>query len=104
MNNRKKELNSQFNLDIELSDVKMFNENMHTHAYTCYKRQQICVGINQITGKTFFYCATALSEPGSLHYRGFTITLRHTTLGRTALEERSALRIDLYLKTHNTQR
>ena len=26
--------------------------------------------------------ATATSEPGHLHYRGFTFTLRHTTLGR----------------------
>jgi hypothetical protein len=31
--------------------------------------------------------ATAPSGPGHPHYRGFTITLRHTTLGRTALHE-----------------
>jgi hypothetical protein len=36
-------------------------------------------------------------------YRGFTITLRHTTLGRTPLDERSARRKDLYLTKHNTQ-
>jgi hypothetical protein len=34
--------------------------------------------------------------------RGFTITLRHTTLGRTPLDEWSARHRDLYLTTHNT--
>jgi hypothetical protein len=34
--------------------------------------------------------ATAPSGPGPPHYRGFTITLRHTTLGRTPLDEWSA--------------
>jgi hypothetical protein len=33
---------------------------------------------------------------------GFTITLRHTTLGWTPLDEWSARRINLYLTTHNT--
>ena len=40
--------------------------------------------------------------PGPPHYRGFTITLRHTTLGRTSLDEWSARRRDLYLTTHVT--
>ena len=31
--------------------------------------------------------ATAPSGPGPPDYGGFTITLRHTTLGRTPLEE-----------------
>jgi hypothetical protein len=48
----------------------------------------------------FFYGSTAPSGPGSPHYRGFTITLRHTTLGRTPLEW-PARRKDLYLTTHN---
>jgi len=30
-----------------------------------------------------FYGATASSGPGPPHFRGFTITLRHTTIGRT---------------------
>ena len=30
----------------------------------------------------FSYGATAPSGPGPPHYQGFTITLRHTTLGR----------------------
>ena len=39
--------------------------------------------------------------PGRLHYRGFTMILRHTTLGRTPLDEWSARRRGLYLA--NTQ-
>jgi hypothetical protein len=39
--------------------------------------------------------------PGPPHYRSFTITLRHTTLGGTTLDEWSARRRDLYQTTHN---
>jgi hypothetical protein len=46
--------------------------------------------------------ATAPSGPGPPHYRGFTITLRHTILSRTPLDEWSARRRDLYLTTHST--
>ena len=42
------------------------------------------------------------SGPRSPHYQGFTITLRHTTLGRTPLDAWSARRRDIYLTTHNT--
>jgi hypothetical protein len=35
---------------------------------------------------------TAPSGPGPPHYRGFTLTLRHTTVGRTPLDEWSARR------------
>jgi hypothetical protein len=42
---------------------------------------------------------------GLLIFRGFTIThIRHTTLGRTPLDEWSARRRDLYLTTHNTHK
>ena len=49
-----------------------------------------------------FCGATAPSWPGPPHYRGFTITLRHTTVGRTPLDEWSARLRDLYLTAHNT--
>jgi hypothetical protein len=42
--------------------------------------------------------------PGPLHYRHFTITLRHTTLGRTPLEEWSARRREPSLTTHNNHK
>ena len=35
----------------------------------------------------FSHGATAPSAPGPPHYRGFTIALRHATLGRTPLYE-----------------
>jgi hypothetical protein len=35
---------------------------------------------------------------------GFTITVRHTTLGRTPLDEWSASRKNLYLTTHNAHK
>jgi hypothetical protein len=41
---------------------------------------------------------------GGLIFRGFTITLRHTTLGRTPLDEWPARCRDLYLTTHNTHK
>jgi hypothetical protein len=41
--------------------------------------------------------ATTPLGPGPPHYRGFTITLRNTTLGRTPLDEWSALQ-------HNTRK
>jgi hypothetical protein len=42
------------------------------------------------------------SGTGPPYYRGFTITLRHATFGRTPLEDSSARRRDLYLTSHNT--
>jgi hypothetical protein len=42
------------------------------------------------------------SGPGPPQYRGFTITLRLSTLGRTPLDEWSARRRDLYATKHNT--
>jgi hypothetical protein len=45
----------------------------------------------------FFRGATASSGPGPAHYGGFTITLRHTTFGRTPLDEWSARRRELYM-------
>ena len=52
----------------------------------------------------FVHGATAPTGSGSSHYRGFTITLRHTALGRTPLDEWSARRRDLYLITHNNHK
>jgi len=42
------------------------------------------------------------SGPRLPHYRGFMITLRYTTLGRTPMEEWSVRRKNLYLTMHNT--
>jgi len=45
-----------------------------------------------------FHVATAPSGSWSPHYRGFTITLRHTTLSRTPPVKWPARWTDLYLK------
>jgi hypothetical protein len=53
----------------------------------------------------FLISRQPLGGLGRLIFRGFTITLfRHTTLGKTPLEEGSARRRDLYLTTHNTHK
>jgi len=46
--------------------------------------------------------ATPSDGPWPPCYGGFTITLSHTTLSSTSLDEWSACRRDLYLTTHNT--
>jgi hypothetical protein len=76
---------------------------MHFCTVLIYKR---LVYIRRSILICFFYlrCATAPSVPGYHHCSGFTITLRHTTLGRTPLNEWSARRRDLYLTTHNTHK
>jgi hypothetical protein len=48
--------------------------------------------------------ATAPSGPGPPHYRGFTIILRHTLLGRTPLDEWAARCRALYVTIHNNQK
>jgi hypothetical protein len=56
--------------------------------------------------KDFFSMARQpLVGLGRLSFRGFTIThFRHTTLGRTPLDEGPARRRDLYLTTYNTHK
>jgi hypothetical protein len=51
-----------------------------------------------------FHGVMASSGSGPPHNWGFMITLRHTTLGRTPLDEWSARHRDLYLTTHNTHK
>ena len=53
------------------------------------------------TPQHFYHGTTAPSRPRPPHCRGFMITLRHTTLGRTPLDGWSARRRYLYLTTHN---
>jgi len=50
----------------------------------------------------YFVSCFGLSLGHVLHFRSFAITLRHTTIGRTPLDDWSAWRSGLYLTTHNT--
>jgi hypothetical protein len=52
----------------------------------------------------FVHDATVFSGPRLPDYWGFTITLRHTALGRNPLDEWSARRRQLYLTTQNTHK
>jgi hypothetical protein len=61
-------------------------------------------GIEERSLCFFYNGAAAPSVPGPAHCRDFTIALRHTTLGRTPLDEGSARRRDLYLTTHNVHK
>jgi hypothetical protein len=49
-----------------------------------------CSCLGQYPLWVIFRSAAATSGPGFLHSRGLTVTLRHTTLGRTPLKECSA--------------
>ena len=56
----------------------------------------------KLTLNTFLlHGTTAPSGPRPPHYRGFTITLRHTTLGRIPLDEWPDRCRNLYLTTHS---
>ena len=57
-------------------------------------------------GAGFFFLPwrNSPSGPRRPHCRGFIITLRHTTLGKTPLGEWSTRCRDLYLTTHNTHK
>ena len=64
-----------------------------------------CLHLRTYQTTSFFYHSTTTpSGPGPSPYRGFTITLRHTTVGRTPLDQWSAHRTDLYLTTVTTDR
>jgi hypothetical protein len=62
---------------------------------------------NNIKLQQGFYFSHGTKAPSGLgppSHRGFKITLRHTTVSRTAVDEWSARCTDLYLTTHNTHK
>jgi hypothetical protein len=83
----------------------MWQEDLVTRRYP--KKMQACFPISILeTEKCFpklLFFTMAQHELRPPHCRGFMITLRHTTLGSTPLDEWSARRRDLHLITHNTQ-
>jgi hypothetical protein len=52
----------------------------------------------------FFPNVATVHRSVTPHYQSFTITLRHSTLGRILLNERSARWRDLYLTKHTTHK
>ena len=83
--------------------VNIISTKLHTHQ---------CIYIpstpNNLTAEIFskydtlFSCTKSPSGPRPPCYRGLTITLRHTTVGRTPLDEWSFRRRDFYLTAHNS--
>jgi len=57
-----------------------------------------------LKAQCFTHGATAPLGPGSPHCWGFTITLKHTTVGRAPLVKWSARRRDLYPTTNKTKK
>jgi len=53
---------------------------------------------------TFFMAPQPLVGQGLFHFRGFTITLRHTTLGSTPLDEQSSRHTNFCLTTHTNHK
>ena len=78
----------------------------HTNMCVCiYIYMYVCVFlcVRVFVNVCVCFCGTtAPNGPGPSQCPSFTITLRHTMLGRTRLNEWSARRRDLYLTTHNT--
>jgi hypothetical protein len=52
----------------------------------------------------FFFHGSSTPSGSGPHFRGFMITLRHTTLGITPLDVWSDRCDDLYLTTNNTHK
>ena len=86
---------------------------IHSRIKTSRNLTQIFWLLNSVPSYISLFCqlfsysflphgATAPTETQSTHYRGFTITLRHTSVCRTPLDGCSALRKYFYLTTHST--
>jgi hypothetical protein len=87
--------------------ILITSSNLSTHCALGYKRITLAfLCVSQFYTHIFFLSQRRNSPrgPGPSHDRGFVITLRHTTLGRTPLYEWSARCRDLYLTTHNTRK
>jgi hypothetical protein len=69
----------------------------------CYMFRWLCTIIREINNASSFFLPWLDNPNGPRppHYRGFTITLRHTTVGTTPLDEWSGRHRNLYL--HKTQ-
>ena len=85
--------------------MKFTGENRRTRGKTC---PSVTLSTTNHTwtdpGFFFLWLNSPFSGAQAPSFRGFTIThIRHTTLGRTPLDEGPASRRDLYLTIHNRQ-
>ena len=86
----------------------MFPVNTITRHYITFYKSGIFISTfvrNSILTNIYtlsFHGTTAPSGPEPPHYRGFTISLIHMTIGSISLDEWSVRCIDVYRTTHNT--
>jgi len=68
-----------------------FNKRLHVVqkgiAFNLYHNSKLMLAVCHLTGIIFLIHVAATPSGRRPPYRGFTITLRHTTLGRTPLDE-----------------
>jgi hypothetical protein len=88
---------NQGSIRSHLLDTPVYRASILSRAWSAFSRMSVNL-------KYFFRGETNPNVSGRLHCRGFTNTLRHTTLGKTPLEVWSARRKYLYLTTHNTHK
>jgi hypothetical protein len=97
-----------YSLDLRcIYDVKHFMSQYVLYLSSYYRTWHRAMHVCMLTPTCIFFPngSTAPWGPRPPHYRGFTIThFRHTTVGRTPLDEWPARRRDLYLTTHNTHK
>jgi hypothetical protein len=83
----------------QVNSTEMYNSSRWRYSPwscgNCTARPQSCCEDSHILSHYQHFIFFSMAQQPR-HYRGFTITLRHTTLGRTPLDEWSARRRDLY--------
>ena len=80
--------------------VQLLTEVLQPQTSVLYLLFSCCFETRSTLWLFFLNDATPSIRPKPTHYRGFTITPRHNTFGRTSLAEWSARRRDLYRTTH----
>jgi hypothetical protein len=94
-----------FNWSLRFAEILVKFPGTHLYKKPVYKEFcHVDTETHEETRRYFFFpmARQPLGGLGLLIFRGFVITLvRHTTVGRTPLDEGPARRRDLYLTTHN---
>jgi hypothetical protein len=81
----------QLRLDFTISDVTVPNDSANTDAINLHKSSKAQWLLYVLQGFSFS-CLDSSTGPRPIYRLGFEVTLRHTTIGRTPLDEWSAPR------------
>ena len=97
-------LNTKFSIDMFYKVIRHTYPKKFYSYLTKYPKVAVFSTWHRLAWYTFFSITQQpLLGQGSSLSRPHEHTLRHTTVGRTPLDEWSARRRDLYLTTHNTR-